>query len=283
MTKQIIGLGGGGFTMEPNNPLLDLYILAAANKEKAKICFLPTASADNEHLIEFFHRVFDSYPCEPTYLTVFNPNVPDMEELLLNSDIIYVGGGNTRSMLGLWRTWGIDKMLKKAYDKGVILAGVSAGFVCWFEECITDSIPGKFTPMSCLGLLPGSGCPHYDGQAGRPEAYHSLLAAGEVSAGYACDDGVGLHFIDGKLHKVISSRKNANAFHLYREMSGKTVEERLKPEYLGSEENFNKYIGSTLFKDSDVEQESEEEVVELIELSDNELEEDVSENPIQGS
>jgi dipeptidase E len=280
MIKQIIGLGGGGFTMEPNNPLLDLYILAAANKERPKICFLPTASADNEHLIGFFHQVFDSYPCEPTYLTVFNPNVPDMEELLLSSDIIYVGGGNTKSMLGLWRTWGIDKILKKAYDKGIILAGVSAGFVCWFEECITDSIPGKFTTMSCLGLLPGSGCPHYDGQPGRPEAYHALLAGGEVSNGYAVDDGVGLHFIDGKLHKVISSRNNANAYHVYREMSGKTEQERLKPEYLGSEANFQKYIMSTLFKDSVLEQESEEEVTEIIELNSSELEEDVSENSL---
>lgn len=280
MIKQIIGLGGGGFTMEPNNPLLDLYILAAADKKNPKICFLPTASGDDENYITFFHKTFGSYPCEPTYLTVINPNVADMEELLLSSDIIYVGGGNTKSMLGLWRTWGVDKILKKAYDKGIILAGVSAGFVCWFEECVTDSIPGKFTTMNCLGLLSGSSCPHYNGQAGRPEAYHSLLSEAQISDGYAADDGVGLHFIDGKLHKVISSRINAAAYRVYREMSGKTEQETLTPEYLGSDANFHKYIMSTLFKDSVLEEESEEE--EIIELDESDIEY-VSEHSVQST
>jgi dipeptidase E len=251
--SQIIGLGGGGFMME-NNPLLDLYILAAAKKDNPKICFLPTASGDDPGCIHHFEQVFGTYPCVPTYLSVMHPNVSDMAEVLLESDIIYVGGGNTKSMLGLWREWGVDKILKQAYEKGVILAGVSAGFVCWFEECVTDSIPGKFTSMNCLGLLPGSGCPHYDGQEGRPAAYHKLLADGTVSNGYAADDGVGLHFIDGKLYKVISSRENATAYRVSREMSGKTEEEALVPEYLGSDENFNKYIMSTLFKDAKLEQ-----------------------------
>jgi len=249
MTSQIIALGGGGFTMESSNPLLDLYILAAAGKKNPKICFLPTASGDDESYIALFHKVFDEFPCNPTYLTVINPNVSNAEELLLSSDIIYVGGGNTKSMLALWHTWGIDEMLKKAYRQGVMLAGVSAGFVCWFEECITDSIPGKFTAMPCLGLLGGSSCPHYDGQAGRPAAYHKLLEQGIVSDGFAADDGVGLHFIDGKLHKVISSRQGVSAYRVYRDMSGKTEEEEIKPEYLGSDENFDKYILSPLFKE----------------------------------
>lgn len=258
MHKSIIGLGGGGFTMEPKNPLLDLYILASSPKKNPKICFLPTASGDNEHYIHFFDTVFSQYPCTPTHLSIISPTISDIEDFLLSSDIIYVGGGNTKSMLALWREWGVDKALKKAYEQGTVLAGVSAGLVCWFEECITDSIPNKFTSLPCMGFLPGSACPHYDGQEGRPEAYHRLLEGGEISNGMALDDGVGVHFIDDKLERVISSQPKANAYRCYLDASGKAKEDLIRPEFLGASDNFDKYIAPA-FKDlMEVEEVAEE-------------------------
>lgn len=249
MTSQIIGMGGGGFTME-RSPLLDLYVLASSGKTNPNICFLPTASADNSNYIEFFEKVFEQYPCRTSYLEIFSPSVRDMEGLLLDADIIYVGGGNTKSMLALWREWGVDRALKLAYEQGTILAGVSAGFVCWFEECVTDSIPHKFTAMNCLGLLKGSGCPHYTNAKGRPEAYHRLLADGQISAGYAADDGVALHFIDGKLERTVASRRDASGYHLYRDMDLKVQEEQIQPLYLGDEENFEKFIAPLFAEDT---------------------------------
>lgn len=218
-----------------------------------------------------FEHMFNRYPCEPCHLEIVSPNVSDMSELILNSDIIYVGGGNTKSMLALWREWGVDKALKQAYEKGVILAGVSAGFVCWFESCITDSIPNRYTVLPCLGLLPGSSCPHYDGQKGRPDAYHSMIKNKKLSDGFAADDGVGLHFIDGKLARIISSRPDANAYRVMRGDDGQTIETIIKPEFLGTEENFHKYIGNKLLSETDIQVNAED--MQVNTLEDTEVEE----------
>lgn len=239
--SQIIGLGGGGFSME-TNPLLDLYILSASAVKNPKICFLPTASADNSGYAEQFVSTFNKYPCRPTYLNIFSPRIRDLRKFLLSSDIIYVGGGNTKSMLALWREWGIDQILKEAYEKGIVLAGVSAGFVCWFKQCITDSIPGKYSMMECLGFLEGSGCPHYNGQPFRPQAYKGLLQRDEILSGFAADDCVGLHFIDGKFVRAISSDPDVSAYQLYKNEHNKVIEKKIHPEFLGSEESIKKYI-----------------------------------------
>lgn len=259
MLKTIIGLGGGGFTMD-NNHFLDLYILASCAKKKPKICFLPTASGDNAGYSGHFKRVFAQYPCETSVLSVVSPDIEDMETFILSQDILYVGGGNTKSMLALWKEWGLNKILKKAYDAGIILAGVSAGFVCWFEECVTDSLPGKYSQLTCLGMLTGSACPHYNGQGGRPEAYQKMLAASEISEGYAVDDGVALHFENGRLLRTISSRRNCNAYALYREMNGKVTTDTVSPIFLGESDAFSKYIGQPLFGDAPDSSQEEEEI-----------------------
>lgn len=243
MSSHIIGLGGGGFTME-TSPLLDLYVLAASTKHNPSICFLPTASGDNSGYIHHFNSVFGEMPCQTSYLSVVNPTIRNMEKLLLDSDIIYVGGGNSKSMLGLWREWGIDKVLTEAYKQGVILAGVSAGFVCWFNKCVTDSIPHTYTALDCLGLLPGTGCPHYN-HGGRREAFHKLLNSGKVENGYAADDSVALHFIDGKFARAVSSDPEAKAYYVHKE-NDTITEDIIVPAYLGEEVNFNKYIMSII-------------------------------------
>lgn len=213
--KQIIALGGGGFSMEPENPLLDLYVLQQSEKETPQICFLPTASGDSDNYISRFYSSFKKHHCTPSHLSLFKPPTKDLESFLLEKDIIYVGGGNTRNLLILWREWGLDSILQKAWEKGIVLAGISAGSICWFEEGVTDSFGNELEPLKCLGFLKGSNCPHYDGESNRRPSYQRLIANGKIQSGYATDDGVALHYIDQELSKIVSSRPNAKAYKVY--------------------------------------------------------------------
>lgn len=230
--KQIVAMGGGGFSMEPENPLLDLFILKQSQKNKPKVCFVPTASGDAEGYIEKFYHSFNQMESEPSHLSLFKPPTNDLEDYILSKDIIYVGGGNTRNLLVLWKEWGLDKIMKKAWEQGIILSGISAGSICWFEEGLTDSIPGRLTKLSCLGFLKGSNSPHYDGEKDRRPSYHRLIGSGEMIAGYAADDGVAFHFIDDQLHKVVSSRPHAKGYRVYKE-DGQVKESVLETIYLG--------------------------------------------------
>ncbi|WP_017186670.1 Type 1 glutamine amidotransferase-like domain-containing protein [Alkalibacillus haloalkaliphilus] len=230
--KQIIALGGGGFSMEPENPLLDLYVLNQSNKITPKICFIPTASGDSENYISRFYNFFEKQNCKPSHLSLFKPPTRDLESFLLEKDIIYVGGGNTKNLLILWKEWGIDAILKKAWEQGIVLAGISAGSICWFEEGVSDSFGDKLEPLKCLGFLKGSNCPHYDGEENRRPAYHELVAKGKVKSGFATDDGVALHYIDQEVSKIVSSRTNSKAYKVYLDKAVKEIE--LGTEYLGN-------------------------------------------------
>lgn len=232
--RQIIAMGGGGFSMEPESLLLDQYILGLVNKEKPKVCFVPTASGDAEDYIERFYAAYSTLPSTPSHLSLFKPPHADLRTLVLEQDIIYVGGGSTKNLLALWKEWGLDAILKEAWESGVILAGLSAGSICWFEQGVTDSLPGELTLLSCLGLLEGSNCPHYDGELERRPAYHRLLSAGHISDGYAADDGVALHFIENRLAQIVSSRPNAKAYRLQKMEEG-IQETPLETVYLGAE------------------------------------------------
>jgi peptidase E len=211
--SQIIAMGGGGFLMEPDNPALDRYILDQSGADRPKVCMLATPSGDSENMLLRFYRTFSRLDCQPSELSLFQPHTADIQDFLLNQDVIYVGGGNTRSMLALWREWGLDVFLKTAYDAGIVLAGVSAGANCWFEECSTDSIAGQLSVWPCLGYLPGSFCPHYDGEAERRPWMHRMIADGSIKPGLAADDGAAAHFVDGVLTNAVASRPQA---HLYR-------------------------------------------------------------------
>ncbi|MDG4657813.1 Type 1 glutamine amidotransferase-like domain-containing protein [Ectobacillus antri] len=212
--KQIIALGGGGFSMEPDNPLLDQYILAQTNKPQPKICFIPTASGDADSYIKRFYDFFEKQACVPSHMSLFKPHTRDVRGFLLSQDIIYVGGGNTKNMLAIWREWGLDSILQEAWEQGIILAGISAGSICWFEEGVTDSYGDGLEPLRCLGFLKGSNCPHYDGEPERRPAYQKLVAAGQIKGGIAADDSVALHYIGDALHRIVSSRPEAGAYRL---------------------------------------------------------------------
>ena len=217
-TGQIIAIGGLGTPEE--NRLLEQHLLDQSARANPAICFLPQASGESAEYVGRFYAAFSQLACRPSHLSLFEPPTADLESLLLEKDVIYVGGGNTRSMLALWREWGLDRILRRAWAQGVVLAGWSAGSICWFEQGVTDSIPGPLTPLACLGFLPGSNCPHYDGEIERRPAYHRLLGEGLLPPGYASDDSVGLHFQGTRLHRIVSSRPGARAYRVWVQSAG---------------------------------------------------------------
>ncbi|MFZ4714669.1 MAG: GNAT family N-acetyltransferase [Bacteriovoracaceae bacterium] len=233
MNKQIFAMGGGGFSMERDNPLLDKYVLSLSSKSKPKICFLATASGDAQGYIDRFYNAFKHFNCEPSHLSLFKTQILDFSQFLLSQDIIYVGGGNTKNMLVLWKEWGLDKVLTTAYEKGIVLAGLSAGSICWFEQGMTDSIPGSITKLNCLGLIRGSNCPHYNSELQRRPSYLKMVGENKILGGIATDDGVGLHYVDGHLERVVSSHPDAKAYRLSRDAAGGVSEKQVIPTYLG--------------------------------------------------
>ena len=196
--------------MEPDNLALDEYILEQANQPHPAVCFLPTASGDAPEYVVKFYAAFTKLDCQPTHLSLFRLPVADLAGFLLSQDVIYIGGGNTRSMLALWRGWGVNRILRKALENGVVLAGVSAGAICWFEQGITDSVPGELSVMPGLGFLPGSCCPHYNSEVVRRPVYQRAILSGEAKPGFALDDGAAIHFINGELSRGVRSRPEAN-------------------------------------------------------------------------
>lgn len=215
----ILALGGGGFSMEPENPLLDDYLLSLATRRRgaggrAKVCFVPTASGDSE---EYGDRFVESFAerAETSQLRLFHLHELEgrsVREHLLAQDVVYVGGGSTANLLAVWRLHGVDEALREALADGVVLAGISAGMNCWFEGSVTDSFGPLAALPDGLGLLPGSACPHYDGEAERRPTYLDLVGSGALAGGYAADDGCALHFRDGELVEAVSSRPDARAF-----------------------------------------------------------------------
>jgi dipeptidase E len=235
VSSQIFAMGGGGFSMEPENPLLDDHLLSLVDTGRTpRVCFVPTASGDSEGYITRFMDAFGPGRAEASVLTLFKRTVQDLHAYVMSQDIVYVGGGNTANLLAIWRVHGLDVVLKEAYQSGVIMAGVSAGMNCWFEASVTDS----FEADGCgplpdgIGLIPGSACPHYDGEAVRRGCYLGLVQTG-FPAGYAAEDGVGLHFKDGELADVVTSREGAGAYALA-QGDLKASEQRIPARYLGA-------------------------------------------------
>lgn len=229
---QIIAMGGGGFSMEPENTLLDDYVLSHAKSSKPRICFLGTASGDAAAYVGKFYTAFSQQRCEPTHLMLFQTPPQDVEALVARQHVFYVGGGSTRNLLVLWREWRLDRMLKRAWQGGAVMCGLSAGSLCWFESGVSDSLGPTLQPIPALGWLRGSHCPHYDGESERRPAYQTMVRRGRLPAGYAADDGAALHFVGRRLHRIVSSRPAAKAYRV--SLSGREVVERELPtEFLG--------------------------------------------------
>jgi peptidase E len=233
MPGTIVAMGGGGFSMDPRNPLLDRFVLSQARSRNPRVAFVGTASGDSALYAARFLRAFRRHRCRPSVLSLFEPPEDGLRAFVREQDVLYVGGGATRNLLVLWREWGLDGMLRGAWRRGAVLAGVSAGSICWFEEGLSDSVKaGALRPLPCLGFLPGSNCPHYDGEPARRPAYRRLVGSGRMLPGLAADDGAALVFRGRKFDGAVSSRRRARAWGVER-IDGRVLESEILPDFLG--------------------------------------------------
>ena len=226
----IIAIGGGGFGRNPNHNKIEQYIINQSGKENPNILFIPTASAEDKSYIVNFYACFSRLRCNPSHLTFFQ-RTPRLDSLINKADIVYVGGGNTKSMLAVWREWKLDKLLLNAYNNGKILCGVSAGAICWFEQGITDSWASNLNTLDCLGFIDGMACPHYQEEVDRRPDLHKFLINGKALSGFAIDGGAAVHFIDGDYHKSLQFYSESYVFRVSAD-KGFVKEERLKMDVL---------------------------------------------------
>ena len=210
-SRNIIAIGGGGFGANPGQGIIENYILKQTKKKNPRICFIPTATGDNEAYKVNFYSTFTNLNCYPSHLDFFK-RTPDLNELILNQDAIFVGGGNTKSMLAVWKEWGLDKILKKAYVNGTVMSGVSAGAICWFQNGITDSWASNLKMMPCLNFVKGTCCPHYDEEPERKPAVKKLLLTNKIKNVYAVDGGAALHIKNEKIFKSVIFKKNKSGY-----------------------------------------------------------------------
>jgi peptidase E len=210
--RHIIAIGGSGSLTDAQTLALDRYVIGQARSSQPAVCFVPTANGDSDASLLRFYTIFSQLPCRLSHLVFFRRTPADLRSYLLRQDVIYIGGGNTRSMLAVWREWGMPKILREAWESGIVLAGRSAGAICWFEQGVTDAVADQLLPLDCLGFLPGSCCPHYDGEVDRRPSYHRLMIEQLIAPGIAIDDGVGVHFLGTVPHQVITPREKASAY-----------------------------------------------------------------------
>jgi len=209
--RHIVAFGGGGFSDADRSPI-DGFILDLTGKERPNVCFLATATGDDTgYVVRFYERL--TRRAETSHLSLFATPLPDVRERLRRQDVVYVGGGSTASMLGVWRAHGVDLVLRELWEQGTILCGVSAGGMCWFEGGVTDSVGPELGALTDgLGLLAGSFCPHLNSEPERRAVFHRLVADGVLPDGYALDDGVALRFAGSELVETVSERSGSSAF-----------------------------------------------------------------------
>jgi dipeptidase E len=226
--RRILAMGGGGFTMQDRSAALDRLVLTLTGKPVPRICFLPTASGDGREQTTRFYERFSGWPCEPTVLSLFRLGRDriDPRAYLLAQDAIYVGGGSMRNMLAVWREHGVHETMRSAWERGIVLAGLSAGAMCWFESGITMS-GGAPRPAAGLGLIEGSISVHLDGEPERLPAYRSAVATGELPPGYAVDDCAALLVRGTEVHECVSSRPGARVLRVEADGEGEAVERPL--------------------------------------------------------
>jgi len=211
---QIIAIGGGGFS-SGSEPGLDTYVLEQSRSTMPRIGFIGTASGDSESYLVKFYARFAKLDCRPSHLPLF-ARTPNLEAWVLGQDVIYVGGGNTKSLLSVWQGWELRSLLHRAGEAGTVLSGVSAGAICWFDWGVTDSALDTLGPLACLGFVSGSCCPHYSGEALRRQTFERMVTEDEIVPGFAIDDGAALHFVDGVATRVVSGRAGADVYRVER-------------------------------------------------------------------
>ncbi|RCL40539.1 MAG: peptidase E [SAR86 cluster bacterium] len=209
--KQIIAIGGGGFGREIKELKIEKYIVDQSSNKNPSICFIPTATGDDSQYIENFYKAFDSLGCKTSHIDFFKRTI-DIEKQIDEQDIVFVGGGNTKSMLAVWREWELDEILHKAYTKGTIMSGVSAGAICWFEKGITDSWKDRQAVLPCLGFVKGICCPHYDEEPERIPFVSQIINDDLISECIVVEGFCALHLVNDLPKYSVSFGDNKNCF-----------------------------------------------------------------------
>jgi peptidase E len=208
------------------------YALSLSDAERPRVCWLGTAHGDNLAGIRGFYGAMSGEAVQASHLQLFTqPNV-DPESHLLAQDVIWVGGGSVVNLLAVWRAHGLDRILRAAWERGTVLAGISAGSICWHLGGTTDSFGELRAVTDGLGLLPFSTCVHYDSEPGRRPLYHALVADGTLPWGYATDDGVAIHYVAGEVHRILSDRPGRAAYRVSAREGGGVDEQRLEPDLI---------------------------------------------------
>jgi dipeptidase E len=238
--KRILALGGGGFLMENRHSPIDQYIVRLTGKVRPRICFVSTPSGDLPDDIDRFYEAYGALECEPCHLALFRKPAPGaialagIADALLAMDAIFVGGGNTKSTLGVWREWGLPDIFQRALAAGVLLSGMSAGAICWYENALTESVWGAgFQTMRCLGFLGGACSVHFNSDPERRARLHEAVQARVFPEAVGIDDFAGVLYEDGRIAKVVNWRRGATAYRVMNR-DRQVVEEALASENIRS-------------------------------------------------
>lgn len=227
-TRKIL-IAGGNY-----NTSFIRYMAELTGKKRPKILYLPTASADSDTSIVSFYKSCAPLDVEPLAQKMYIESLTQKqswEEVILGADGIVASGGNTLNQQAIWHAQGIDVLLRRAWDQGIVLGGASAGSLCWFEEGTTDSRPQVLSIVKCLGFIPGSHSPHYDAEPGRRPLYQKLIASGEMKPGYACDNDAGIYFEGTDVKRVVSTRPTAKVYYVSM-VNGQINERVLEPDHI---------------------------------------------------
>ena len=224
--KNIVAIGGGGFGRSLESLEIEKYIISLVNKKNPKICFIPTASGDNDLYKLNFYRAFSKLKCITSHIDFFS-RTEDLEDKVLTQDIIYVGGGNTKSMLAVWKEWNLHKILINAYEKGIVMSGVSAGAICWFDKGITDSYADKLEIIDCLGIVKGIACPHFDEEKERKPYVYEVIKKQIIKSCLCIEGECALHIRnDVEYHSINFGKGKKNCLRIFNKNN------QLKQEFL---------------------------------------------------
>lgn len=231
--RQIFGISGNFFRDVWHPPLLQRHLLSLTDSACPRICYIGAANGDNPNEIESFYASMNRQNCRPEHFNIFWPCTTNFLDYFMGFDILYVGGGSTRNLINLFTDFGLDGVFRSAWDAGVVLSGTSAGAICWFEGCITDSLPHDLRPLRCFGFLPGSHCTHYDVRPDRPAKFRHFLRTNEIPyPGLATDNDVAVHYVEHALHECVAQRQGARAV-LYAANGDRVEETDLSVRLLG--------------------------------------------------
>jgi peptidase E len=233
VTSQIFAISGVLGDGAKTKGLISYAVSLAGLDRPARFCFIPTAQGDHPGAVQWFEDAFGNNPAvEPSVLTLFTePNVPDVRKHLLTQDVLWVGGGSVVNLMAVWRAHGLPEILHECWRNGVVMAGESAGSLCWHLGGPTDSFSPSLDAFSNgLGWLPWSNGVHDDlGDQPRRTAYRALVASGALPGGYATEDGVGLHYVDAELKEAVAVLPDKRAWKVDADGNGGWRETEIVP------------------------------------------------------